>query len=223
MSYPTTMRAAVYEEYGEAADVLTIKSDVPGNILYFLFVVLDFFFSYFIFLFLFDVFFFFYKSFSPMILSKVTPPSDSQVVIKVAAAGINPVAWKLRKGFIKAWPQTLPMIPGWDVAGTIVAAGSKVSGLSVGDEVYSYNRPAFDMKEAHPESAEEKMEMNGCCAEYVTAESWKVALKPKSYSMAQASGVPLVSLTAYQVCKKKENKNKIHRETIIPNMILISF
>ena len=34
MSYPTTMRAAVYEEYGEAADVLTIKSDVPGIIFF---------------------------------------------------------------------------------------------------------------------------------------------------------------------------------------------
>ena len=51
------------------------------------------------------------------------------------------------------------MIPGWDVAGTVVAAGSAVSDLNVGDEVYSYNRPAFDMKETHPESAEEKMEV----------------------------------------------------------------
>jgi NADPH:quinone reductase-like Zn-dependent oxidoreductase len=130
----------------------------------------------------------------------VVPPTASQVVIKVAAAGINPVAWKLRKGYIKAWPQTLPMIPGWDVAGTIVQVGDSVTDLLVGDEVYSYNRPAFDMKEQHPESANEQMEMNGNCCEYVTAESWKVAKKPTSLSMAQAGAVPLAALTAFQGC-----------------------
>lgn len=129
----------------------------------------------------------------------VTAPKATQVVIKTFAAGINPVAWKLRKGYIKGWPQQLPMIPGWDISGTIVAVGDEVkNGLQVGDEVFSYNRPAFDMKESHPESAEEKMEMNGCCAEYVTAESWKVAKKPASVSLSVAGSIPLAGLTAYQ-------------------------
>tara|TARA_B110000208_G_scaffold115283_1_gene141548 strand:+ start:455 stop:700 length:246 start_codon:yes stop_codon:yes gene_type:complete len=42
----------------------------------------------------------------------IPTPSATQVLIKVAAAGINPVACKIRAGYIKDWPQTLPMIPG---------------------------------------------------------------------------------------------------------------
>ena len=90
------------------------------------------------------------------------------------------------------------LLPGWDVAGTVEAIGESVTDFAVGDDVYSYNRPAFDMIEAHPESAGEGMGMNGCCAEYTVAQAWKVAKKPTSYTMAQAGSVPLVGLTAYQ-------------------------
>ena len=138
----------------------------------------------------------------------VVPPTATQVTIKIAACGINPVAWKLRKGYIKAWPQTLPMVPGWDAAGVIAAVGKDVKDFKVGDEVFTYNRPAFDMKEMHPESAEEQMELNGCCAEYTTCESWKVAKKPTTLTMAQAGSVPLVALTAYQGLMDQLNLKK---------------
>ena len=53
------------------------------------------------------------------------------------------------------------MIPGWDRSGTVVALGPDARGFEVGDEVYSYNRPAFDCKDEHPECETEAMGMNG--------------------------------------------------------------
>ena len=76
---------------------------------------------------------------------------------QVVAAGVNPVAWKLRKGMIKAWPQELPIVPGWDAAGVVEAVGPNCGRLKIGDAVFAYTRPAWDMAEAHPESAGEKI------------------------------------------------------------------
>ena len=113
------------------------------------------------------------------------------------AAGVNPVAWKLRKGFIKAWPQAFPIIPGWDAAGVVEAVGPSCTRVKVGDEVFAYTRPAWDMGEAHPESAGEKIG-GGCCAEYVAVKEWKVAKKPATATFAQAGAIPLAGLTAWQ-------------------------
>lgn len=48
--------------------------------------------------------------------------------------------WKIGKGYIRQWPQTLPIIPGWDAAGIVEQVGSKVTKFKVGDEVYSYKK-----------------------------------------------------------------------------------
>mmetsp|Transcript_22236 Transcript_22236/g.22938 ORF Transcript_22236/g.22938 Transcript_22236/m.22938 type:complete len:327 (+) Transcript_22236:234-1214(+) len=123
-------------------------------------------------------------------------PGPKDVLIQMKGAGLNPVDYKLRNHWIPDWPQALPIITGWDVAGVVVEVGSEVQKFKVGDEVYSYNRPAFDDPEHAP--TEQVIGVDGCAAEYVRVAEWKVALKPKSISFAEASGIPLACLTSYQ-------------------------
>lgn len=121
------------------------------------------------------------------------------VLIEVKAAGVNPVDFKLRKGYIKAWPCEMPTVIGWDAAGVVKAVGAEASRIKVGDEVYAYTRPAFDLKEEHPESADEKIDNStGGTADLIVVPEWKVAVKPPSVSMAVAGSVPLAGLTAWQ-------------------------
>uniref|UniRef100_A0A7S1C701 Enoyl reductase (ER) domain-containing protein n=1 Tax=Bicosoecida sp. CB-2014 TaxID=1486930 RepID=A0A7S1C701_9STRA len=130
---------------------------------------------------------------------EVPPMGADDVLIETHAASVNPVDWKIASGAIKAWPQALPIVPGWDVAGVVKAVGASVESLKVGDEVYSYTRPAFDMAEEHPESKEEKIDATtGAYAEYAVVKAWKVAKKPTSLGFVEAAGVPLCGLTAWQ-------------------------
>eukprot|EP00011_Vannellida_sp_DIVA3-517-6-12_P014353 CAMPEP_0114616878 /NCGR_PEP_ID=MMETSP0168-20121206/6912_1 /TAXON_ID=95228 ORGANISM="Vannella sp., Strain DIVA3 517/6/12" /NCGR_SAMPLE_ID=MMETSP0168 /ASSEMBLY_ACC=CAM_ASM_000044 /LENGTH=316 /DNA_ID=CAMNT_0001828003 /DNA_START=221 /DNA_END=1171 /DNA_ORIENTATION=+ len=110
---------------------------------------------------------------------------EKEVLIKVAFAGVNPVDWKIRKGYLKDMiPHNFPIILGWEVSGTVEALGAGASKFKVGDEVYAYVRK--------PEVK------HGAFAEYVTFGEEHVALKPKSITHAQAAGVPLAALTAHQ-------------------------
>lgn len=121
---------------------------------------------------------------------------DEDVLIEVKAAGMNPVDWKLRAGYIKAWPQQLPIIPGWDAAGVVAAVGANVERLKVGDEVYAYTRPAFDNDEY--KETERPIGAYGSYAQFVSLNQFKVALKPQNISFSEAAGVPLAALTAYE-------------------------
>src|SRR5690606_40261718 len=69
---------------------------------------------------------------------KVSPAS---VLIEVRAAAVNPVDWKLMAGNLDAiMPVQFPVIPGWDVAGTVIAVGLDTPEFQVGDEVMAYAR-----------------------------------------------------------------------------------
>lgn len=108
-------------------------------------------------------------------------PDD--VLIKVHAASINPVDWKVREGYLKSMiDYPLPLILGWDVAGEIVAVGTQVSDWKVGDAVYS--RPDISR--------------DGAYAEYIAVRSSEIALKPQSIDWQSAAAVPLAALTAWQ-------------------------
>jgi NADPH:quinone reductase-like Zn-dependent oxidoreductase len=62
---------------------------------------------------------------------------DGQIVIRVTAAGINPIDWKLRNGAMKAFmPLELPAILGYDYSGVIRAVGKGVKGYAEGDKVF---------------------------------------------------------------------------------------
>ncbi len=107
--------------------------------------------------------------------------NDDDVLIKVLAAGVNPVDWKIRQGYMKEMT-TLPLILGWDVAGVIEEKGPKVTNLEIGDSVYS--RPSILR--------------NGAYAEYIAVKASEVALKPTTIDYIQAAAVPLAGLTAWQ-------------------------
>lgn len=113
-------------------------------------------------------------------------PADDEILIKIKYAGVNPVDWKIRAGYLngRGIPHELPIIPGWDATGTVSAVGKKVSKFKVGDEVFAYCRkPVIKW---------------GTYAEYVCVQADNAAFKPKNISFPQAASIPLAGLTAWQ-------------------------
>ena len=107
------------------------------------------------------------------------------ITVRVRAAGVNPVDWKIREGYLQgAYPHQLPLVPGWDVAGTVEAVGPAVRELAVGDEVLGYVR--------------KDLVSGGAYAELVSASVRHLARKPASVSFVAAAGLPLAGLTALQ-------------------------
>jgi NADPH:quinone reductase-like Zn-dependent oxidoreductase len=109
-----------------------------------------------------------------------------EVLIRVRSASVNPVDWKVAKGYLAPLMHVeFPAIPGWDVAGVVEAVGLDTPEWSVGDEVIAYARKDW----VH----------GGTFAELVTAPVRTVARKPTSLDWNQAAGLPLAGLTAYQL------------------------
>ena len=110
-------------------------------------------------------------------------PSDDEVLIRVHAASVNPVDWKIREGHMKGvLPLELPITLGCDVAGTIAAVGGNVKSLQGDNEVFGYV----------------SLMKNGTYAEFATAKESEVALKPKSLDFVHAAAVPVGALTSWQ-------------------------
>lgn len=110
-------------------------------------------------------------------------PGDNDVLIRVHAAAVNPVDWKVREGHLKSRVEfPMPFIPGWDLSGVVEKTGVAVTRLGAGNEVYS-----------RPDIAR-----NGAYAEYILVEDALVALKPKTIDHVQACGIPLAGMTAWQ-------------------------
>lgn len=107
------------------------------------------------------------------------------VLVRVKAAGINPVDHKIRAGYLDgAFPSAFPMVLGWDVAGVVEQVGPAVTEHSVGDEVIGY------VRKDHVQ--------HGTYAELVAATPRHLAPKPSSVSFEEAGGLPLAGLTAWQ-------------------------
>jgi NADPH:quinone reductase-like Zn-dependent oxidoreductase len=110
-------------------------------------------------------------------------PGAGEVLVRVHAAGINPVDWKIREGHLKGMlHHTFPLVLGWDVSGVVAALGPGLTRLKVGDEVFS--RPDIDR--------------DGTYAEYIVIKESEVALKPKSLDHIHAAALPLDGLTGWQ-------------------------
>ena len=117
----------------------------------------------------------------------VPQPNDQEVLIRVQAVGVNPADWKIREGHLKSvFPLDLPIVPGSDVAGVIVAVGKDVSYLKVGEHVYG----TADMTRS------------GAYGQYAIAHSGAVAHKPGSLTAIEAASVPVAALTAWQALKE---------------------
>lgn len=112
-------------------------------------------------------------------------PAKGEVLVRVVAAGVNPVDGKIREGQLAAtFPHAFPLIPGWDAAGVIEEFGEGATRFRKGDRVWTYARKAVVQW--------------GCYAEYVAVPESSVALMPSKLLYEEAAGVPLAALTAYQ-------------------------
>ncbi|WP_329238885.1 NADP-dependent oxidoreductase [Actinoallomurus sp. NBC_01490] len=117
------------------------------------------------------------------------------VLVRVKAAGVNPVDWKIREGRLDGlFPTDFPVVPGWDLAGVVERVGPAVSEFSPGDEVIGY------VREDHVG--------RGTYAELVSAPVRTLGRKPARLSWAEAGGLPLAGLTAYQALVKALGVNE---------------
>ncbi|KGJ97372.1 NADP-dependent oxidoreductase [Colwellia psychrerythraea] len=126
-----------------------------------------------------------YGSAEKLIVGEITKPKilPNQVLIKVHGAGVNPVDWMVREGFLQdSGEHKLPLILGWDVSGEIAQLGEEVKDINLGDAVFVYA----------PISGQ------GAYAEYIAVDGALVAAKPNSLNMLTAAAVPLAATTAWQ-------------------------
>jgi len=127
-------------------------------------------------------------------------PGDNEVLIKVRAASINPLDWRmvmgapsfvlmlfgLRKGKINR--------PGKDVAGRVEAVGAKVTRFQRGDEVFGACR--------------------GSCAEFACGPESMLAIRPESMTAEHAASVPIAAITALQGLRDKGQIRAGHKVLI---------
>ena len=124
-------------------------------------------------------------------LVDVEPPpvAPDGILVRVKAAGVNPVDAKIRGGYMASkLPFHFPVILGWDVAGVVEEAGAAVTWFKPGDEVYGY------IRRHHLQY--------GTYAEYATAPEGFFAHKPPGLSYEEAAALPLPVLTAHQALER---------------------
>ncbi len=109
---------------------------------------------------------------------------DNQVLVRIMAAGINPVDTKVRAGTSgMAKRIQLPAILGWDISGVIEATGKHVTSFKTGDAVFGcVGFPG----------------LGKAYAEFTVVDPASLAKKPGNISFEEAAAVPLAGLTAYQ-------------------------
>lgn len=118
-------------------------------------------------------------------------PND--VLIRVKAASLNPIDYKMVKGHLKDMILLdLPSTIGFDVSGVVIEKGTEVNNFEIGDEVYS----------------RVPQEQMGTIAEYASVTSDLVAKKPKNSSFEEAAALPLTALTAIQALEHVSIKEK---------------
>lgn len=122
---------------------------------------------------------------------------DTQALIRIKAAGINPIDCKLRAAPDR-FPVTFPVIPGCDAAGIVEAVGAQVENFKPGDEVY-FSQPGFNRRQ-------------GTYAEYACVDAGLLALKPRALTFEEAAAAPLVLITAWEALY---DRARIHQNRIV--------
>jgi NADPH:quinone reductase-like Zn-dependent oxidoreductase len=121
---------------------------------------------------------------SEMALEEVALPhyTGADVLIHVAASGVNPIDWKIRSGFMaQAMHFPMPLTLGWECAGTVDAVGHMVTAFKPGDKVFALA----------------EFTRGGTYAEYVAVDAAQVALMPCSVSFGIAASMPMTSQAAW--------------------------
>jgi NADPH:quinone reductase-like Zn-dependent oxidoreductase len=110
-------------------------------------------------------------------------PHRGEVLVRVHAAGVNPLDWKVREGHLRsALNHSLPLVPGWDFSGVVEAAGPEADLWQPGDAVFG-----------RPDTGRD-----GAYAEYIVVRESEVARKPEGLDHLHAAGLSLAGLTAWQ-------------------------
>jgi NADPH:quinone reductase-like Zn-dependent oxidoreductase len=110
-------------------------------------------------------------------------PKPDEVLVRVIAAGVNPVDTYIREGMrSKSEPNAGAMIIGYDIAGVVEKAGSAVKTFKAGDAIYAYL----------------SVPRGGGYAEFAIAKEGEMSLKPKNIDFEKAAAVPLAATTAWQ-------------------------
>ncbi len=110
-------------------------------------------------------------------------PKADQMLVKVIAAAVNPVDGGIRSGkYADYFHTTLPLTPGYDIAGVVEKTGAKITKFKSGDPVYAY----IGLRDG------------GGYAEFALATEEEASPKPKALNFEQAAAVPLVAMTAWQ-------------------------
>ncbi len=106
-------------------------------------------------------------------------PGPGEVLVKVQAAGVNPVDWKIRSGAGQRLGMTLPIQLGSELVGTIERLGTEVAGFEAGGSVFG-------------------MVHTGAFAEYAVAKAANLVRAPSNLDAVQAASLPLAGSTAWQ-------------------------
>jgi len=114
----------------------------------------------------------------------IPAPGDDEMLVRVIAAGVNPVDHKIRSGSARSTAEkpAKPAILGYDVAGVVEKAGAKVTKFKAGDAVFAYV----------------SLQRGGGYAQFAIVKQTEAAPKPQSLTFAEAAAVPLAALTAWQ-------------------------
>jgi len=113
-------------------------------------------------------------------------PQANEMLVRVHAAGVNPVDWKIREGFFGQSP--LPQIMGSDFSGVVEARGSDVQEFHIGEAIFGT-----------------VTDESGSYAEYALTTVPQVARKPAEVDHVHAAALPIASLTAWQALFDKAN------------------
>lgn len=110
-------------------------------------------------------------------------PSQGQVLVRIAASGLNPLDTKIRAGNAAHAKHSLPLVLGIDMAGVVEAVGPGVRAFKVGDEVYGMTGGVGGIQ--------------GSLAQYAAVDVDLLAPKPSNLSMREAAALPLAFITSY--------------------------
>lgn len=123
---------------------------------------------------------------TPYLLKEAKTPeaATGQILVKIAASGVNPLDLKIKVGQAAHAQAKLPAILGIDLAGTVIAIGDGVDGFAIGDEVYGMTGGIAGVP--------------GSLAEYAAVDAALIAKKPKNLSMHNSAAIPLIFITAWE-------------------------